>query len=105
MVESVSYRKLALNLSSVAEPGHSSFSPSALSGVVDGREMRVQVVRIVVDIQQPGDDLALGRVIEQEVHRGELVMDIVVGVELAQRDLRAVVLLDDLHRCRARMSP
>ena len=28
----IAYRKLALNLSSTAEPGHSSFSPSALSG-------------------------------------------------------------------------
>ena len=58
----------------------------------------MQVVRIAVDIEQPGHDLALGRVIEQEVHRGELVVDVVLGIELAQRDLRAVVLLDDLDR-------
>ncbi len=67
---------------------------------VDGREVCVQIVRIAVHIEQPGDDLALGRVIEQEAHRGELVVDVVFGVELAQRDLRAVVLLDDLDRAR-----
>src|SRR3982074_366910 len=59
---------------------------------VDRRKMVVQVVGIAVDIEQPGDDLALRRVMQQEAHRGELVVNVVFGIELAQRDLRAVVL-------------
>src|SRR5437764_1214531 len=67
---------------------------------VDGRKMVMQVVGIAVDVEEPGDDLALRRVMQQEAHRGELVVNIVFGIELAQRDLRTVVLLDDLHRPR-----
>ncbi len=89
-----------MNLSSVAEPGHSSRLAQRVERRRDGREMHVQIVGVVVDIQEPGNDLTFGRMIEQEVHRGELVMNIVVGIELAQRNFRAIVLLDDFHRSR-----
>ena len=75
---------MALNLSSAAEPGHSSFSPSALSGAGHGIEMAVQVLGVGRDVEKPGDDLPLGRVLMQEAHGGEPVVHVIVGVELAQ---------------------
>ncbi|MBA7716506.1 hypothetical protein ES703_125579 [subsurface metagenome] len=57
----------------------------------------MQVFRLGVDVQQPGHDLALGRVLLQEVLRAEAIMRIVIGIELAQRQPCAVVLLHHLH--------
>src|SRR5438477_643748 len=48
---------------------------------VDGGQMAVQVVRIAVDVEQAGDDLAFGGVVQEEAHRGELVVDVVVRIE------------------------
>ncbi len=62
--------------------------------------MRVQVFRLRLDKQQPGDDLALGRVLLQEAERRGAVLHVVIGRELAQRDLGAVMLLDDLDGAR-----
>ena len=52
-----------------------------------------------------GDDLALGGVLLQEAHRGGAVVNVVIGAELAQRQRRAVMLLDDLHACLRRIPP
>ena len=60
----------------------------------------MQVFRLRIDVEQSGDDLALGGVLLQEGLRAEPVMRIVIGVDLAQRESRAVMLLDDLHRAR-----
>ena len=57
----------------------------------------MQVLRLVLDEQDAGDDLALGGVLLQEIHRGIAVMQVVIGADLAQGEPRAVVLLDDLH--------
>src|SRR5204863_4658791 len=63
---------------------------------VDRLEMRVQVLRLPLDIEQAGDDLARRRALLQIRRGGEPVVRIVIGGELAQRELRAVVLLHDL---------
>src|SRR5271169_6072984 len=65
---------------------------------VDRAQMGVQVFRVLFDIEQAGDDLALGSVGLQEAQGRRAVVQVVVGVELAQRELGAVVLLDDLDR-------
>ena len=59
-------------------------------------QMRVQVFRFLFHIEQPGDDLALGGVMLQEAERRGAVVQLVIGIKLAQRDLGAVVLLDHL---------
>ena len=91
-------RRLALSLSSAAEPGHSSCSPSALSGVSTVLRWPCRSCGFGLDIEQPGDDLALGGVLLQKVHRGQPVVQVVIGVELAQREDRAVMLLHQLDR-------
>src|SRR5665647_1413613 len=63
---------------------------------LDRVEMRMQVARLFLHIEQAGDDLALGGVVLKEAHRRGAVMHIVIGGELAQRDLGAVMLLDHL---------
>src|SRR6185437_2781879 len=65
-----------------------------------GVEMAVQVFRLRIDIKQPGHDLALGRMLLQEAQRPDPVMRVVIRVELAQRQLAAVMLLDHGHRAR-----
>ena len=67
---------------------------------LDGVEMGVQVFGVRIDIEQPGDDLALGGVLLQEGHGRQPVVGVVVGVDLAQRQPGAVMLLDHLHRAR-----
>ena len=62
--------------------------------------MGVQVFGVRIDIKQPGHHLALGGVLLQEGHRRKPVIRVVIGVDLAQRQPRAVVLLDHLHRAR-----
>ena len=52
------------------------------------------------DIKQTGDDLALGGMVLDEAHGGEPVVHIVFGVEFAQSERRAVVLLDQFHGTR-----
>ena len=59
--------------------------------------MGVQILGVRIDVEQAGDDLALGRMLLQEGHRAEPIMRIVVGVEFAQREARTVMLLDHLH--------
>ena len=54
--------------------------------------MVVQVVRLGIDIEQAGDDLARGLALLQIGHRRDAVVRIVVGRELAQAQHRAVVL-------------
>ena len=76
-----------------------------MSGVVDRVEIAVQVFGLAVDVEQPGHDLALGRVPLQEVHGAEPVVRIVVGGDLLEHEPRAVVLLDDLDRRPARSRP
>jgi hypothetical protein len=92
----------ALILSSAAEPGHSSFfAERHVERRLDRVEVGVQVLGFGIDVEQPGDDLPLGGVVLlQEVHRREPVVRVVIGVELAQRERRAVVLLDQFDRAR-----
>src|SRR6185312_7436597 len=59
-----------------------------------GVEMAVQVFRLRIDIKQPGHDLSLGGMLLQEAQRPDPVMRVVIRVELAQRQLAAVMLLD-----------
>ncbi len=80
------YRMLALNLSSAACPGQSSFSFSELSGASTVSRLPCRSSASFSTYKQPRDDLALGRVLLQEAHRGGAVVHVVVGVELAQRD-------------------
>src|SRR5882757_10104493 len=67
---------------------------------LDGVEMGMQIFRVRIDVQQAGDDLALGGMLLKKSHGAEAVMRIVIGVKLAQRELGAVVLLDHLYRAR-----
>src|SRR5262245_11341648 len=57
---------------------------------LDGVEMGVQVFGFRIDVEQAGNDLALGGVLLQELVRAEAIMRIVVGRETAQRGLCAV---------------
>src|SRR5262249_16277130 len=67
---------------------------------VYGVEIAVQVFGLAIDVEQAGDDLADGGVPLQEAHGAEPVVRIVVGGNLLEHELRAVVLLDDLDRSR-----
>ena len=60
----------------------------------------MQIFGLGRDVKKSGDDLALGGVVLEEAHRSEPVMDIVIGVELAQRERRAVVLLHEFDAAR-----
>jgi len=60
---------------------------------VHGIKVNVEVFRLGIDIEQTGDDLAFGRARLQIGHGGEPVMGIIVGGELAQQQLRSVMLL------------
>ena len=62
--------------------------------------MVVEVFGFRIDMEQAGDDLTLGGVLLQEILRAQAIMRIVIGIELAQRQLGAVVLLHHLHRAR-----
>src|SRR5208283_4019958 len=61
-------------------------------------EMSMQVLRLVGDIQHPGDDLPFGGVLLEEVHRRQPVMHVIVGIELAQHQRGAVMLFHRLYR-------
>src|SRR6185437_11856407 len=58
----------------------------------DGIEVRMQVARLRVDVEQPGDDLSLGIARLHVGHRGDAVGSVVAFLELAQAQHRAVVL-------------
>ena len=60
----------------------------------------MQVFGLRIDVKQPGDDLALGRVLLQEGHGAQAIVRVVIRIELAQGEVGAVVLLDHLHRAR-----
>src|SRR5712671_998777 len=59
-------------------------------------EMGVQIFRLAVDVEEPGDDLALGGVLLQEGHGADAVVGVVVGTHFLEHKLGAVVLLDHL---------
>src|SRR5215813_5732389 len=63
---------------------------------VDGSQVGVQVLRPLLDIEQTGHDLTLGGMMLEESKGCGAVMQVVVGSELAQRELGPVVLLNDL---------
>ena len=50
-------------------------------------QRRVQVGCVLVNIQQPGDDLSLRGVLLQEPERRSAVVQVVIGREFAQREL------------------
>ena len=81
-------------------PGQSSLRLSVLSGVSTVSRWLCRSSGLRIDVQQPGDDLALGGVLLQERHRRRRDRAVIVGVDLAQRDPGAVVLLDQLHGAR-----
>ena len=58
----------------------------------------MQVFRLRIDVEQAGDDLALGGVPLQERHRADPIMRVIIRIDLAQRYPGAIVLLDLLHR-------
>src|SRR5476651_1561658 len=62
----------------------------------DRAEMRVQVFGLGVYVKQSGHDLALGGMDIQKRHGADAVVSVVIGGDLLERELRAVVLLDDL---------
>src|SRR5512144_905269 len=51
---------------------------------LDGAQVCVQVFRILLDIEQAGDDLPFSGMVLQEAERRGAVMHVVVGGELAQ---------------------
>ena len=59
-----------------------------------GVEMGVQVARLRIDVEQAGDDYALGLMRLQVVHGDDAVVSVVVGVQLVQAQDAAVVLFD-----------
>src|SRR5690242_5762922 len=67
---------------------------------LDRAQMRVQVFRILLDIEQAGDDLPLGGVVLQKSERGGAVVQLVIGIELTQRQLGTVMLLDNFDGAR-----
>src|ERR1039458_896758 len=72
---------------------------------VDRMQVGVQVFRVLLDIEQAGDDLALGGVMLQEAQSGRAVIDLVVGGELAQGEPGAIVLLHHLDGARLGFHP
>ena len=90
-------RSAALIFSSAAEPGQRSLASSVLSGASTVFRWACRSSDCVIDVEQSGDHLALGGVLLQERHGGKPVVHVVIGVDLAQRKPRAVVLLDHLH--------
>src|SRR5580692_10289892 len=48
-------------------------------------EMGVQIFRLRIDVEQAGDDLALGGVPLQEAHRRDPIMRVIIRIDLAQR--------------------
>src|SRR5947208_4546466 len=66
----------------------------------DRVEVPVEVLGLTLDVNEAGDDLAFCRVPLQEGHGAEPVMRVVIGGELLEHELRAIVLLDDLDLAR-----
>jgi len=62
------------------------------------REVVVQILGVGLDVEQAGDDLSLGRMLLEKTQRRGAVVDLVIGGDLAQRQLGSVMLLDDLDR-------
>ena len=87
-----------MNFSSAGLAGAKPFFVQCVERRVDGAQVCVQVFRILLDVEQAGDDLPLGGMVLQEAERRGAVVHVVVGGELAQRKLGAVMLLDDLDR-------
>ena len=98
-------RKAALIFSSVAAPGHRSVAPSDVERNQHGVEVLVQVVRLGIDVDQAGHDLALRVLALHVVHRPDAVARIVLGVELVQAQDRAVVLRAPRSWCRPGSRP
>src|SRR5215472_16530202 len=67
---------------------------------LDRIEMVVQVLGRRIDIEQAGDDLARRQAFLHALHRGNLVVRVVLLAELAQAQPRAVVLLHGGERAR-----
>src|SRR5580700_7841704 len=63
-------------------------------------ETVVQVLGLAVDIEQAGNDLPLGGMLLQEAHGAQAVVGVVVGSDLLERQLGAVMLLDHFDRAR-----
>ena len=55
----------------------------------------MQVFRLVLNVKQAGDDLSLGGVVLQKSERGGAVVQLVIGIKFAQRQLGTVMLLDN----------
>src|SRR5207342_885009 len=62
---------------------------------VDGAQVCVQVFRILLEVKQAGDDLPFSGMVLQKSERGGAVVQLVIGIELAQRQLGTVMLLDN----------
>ncbi len=85
------YASVALNAASAALPGTSSASDSVLSGTSTVFCASCRSVGIVLDVQQAGDDFALGAMRLEVGERAHLVVRVVLGVQLAQAQHAAVV--------------
>ena len=59
-------------------------------------QMRMQVGRFLLHIEQASDDLPFRGMMLQKAKSRRSVMNVVIGAKLAQRDFRAVMLLDHL---------
>src|SRR5215475_2787878 len=63
---------------------------------MDRSQVGVQVLRLLLDIEQTGDDLTLRGMMLEEAESCSTVVQLVVGRKLAQRKLGAVVLFYNL---------
>src|SRR5215475_3512786 len=83
-----SYSDLAqgrVDLFKRGRPGAEVFGFQGVERRIHRAEVSMQIFRLRIDIEQPGDDLALGGMPCKKRHGADAIVRVIVSVDLAQR--------------------